>query len=145
MFTFPVQNYYETLGFDFSKEPFEDLSIEYIDLYKDISKEAPLQVGVNEILEFYKNQGCNQVILSASEQSALESQVKQHRILEYFDSIIGLNNIHAKSKLQNALNYMSSSQIDPEHVLFIGDTYHDYEVAREIGCEVFTVDAGKKE
>lgn len=142
IFTFPVQDYYKSVGFDFEKEPFEDLSVEYIDLYKEIAIEAPLQPGVIEIIDYYRDKGFMQIILSASEQLSLESQVNQRRISEYFDSIIGLNNIHAKSKLQNALNYMSSSQIDPKHVLFIGDTYHDYEVAREIGCDCILVRNG---
>lgn len=142
IFTFPVQDYYEDLGFNFDKEPFEDLSVEYIDLYKDISKEAPLQSGAIKVLNYYKDKGFKQIILSASEQLSLEYQVKQRQIFEYFDSIIGLNNIHAKSKLQNALNFMSSSQIDPDHVLFVGDTYHDYEVARAISCDCVLVRNG---
>ena len=34
-FCFPVIKYYETLGFDFIKESFKDLSIEFIEYYKD--------------------------------------------------------------------------------------------------------------
>lgn len=142
IFTFPVQDYYKILGFDFEKEPFENLSVEYIDLYKEIAKQAPLQPGAIDLLDSFANRGIKQIILSASEQSSLEYQVKQGQIYKYFDSIIGLNNIHAKSKLQNALNYMSDSKIDPKQVLLIGDTYHDYEVALEIDCDCFLVRNG---
>lgn len=142
IFTFPVQNYYETIGFNFNKESFEDLSVEYINLYINIAKTASLQAKAIEALNYYRNKVCKQIIISASEQLSLERQVKQYKITKYFNSIIGLNNIHAKSKLQNALNYMSSSKIDSKQVLFIGDTYHDYEVATEIDCDCFLVRNG---
>ncbi|HSH51393.1 MAG TPA: hypothetical protein VK982_06685, partial [Bacteroidales bacterium] len=43
MFTFPVQDYYKSIGFDFLQESFEKLSIEYINLYKKYSIYASLQ------------------------------------------------------------------------------------------------------
>jgi len=142
IFTFPVQDYYKILGFDFEKESFENLSVEYIDLYKKFSESAPLQIGVIEALNYFQSIDYKQIILSASEQKALEHQVEERGIKPYFDSIIGLNNIYAKSKLQNALNYMSNSNINSKKALFIGDTYHDYEVAKEIGVECILVKNG---
>ena len=141
-FTFPVQDYYILLGFDFGQETFEELSIEYVDLYISHAANSPLQPGVIEALEFFKSKNCKQIIVSASEQNILETQIEQRNISGYFDSIIGLNNIHAKSKLQNAINYMQSSTFDAEKVLFIGDTYHDYEVASAIGCKCVLVKNG---
>ncbi len=145
IFTFPVQDYYKILGFDFEKEPFEDLSVEYIDLYKQFSEKAPLHIGVVEALRYFQSKNYKQIILSASEQKALEYQVKERGIKPFFDSILGLNNIYAKSKLQNAINYMKDSNIDSNKALFIGDTYHDYEVAREIGVECVLVKNGHQE
>ncbi|OFX83396.1 MAG: hypothetical protein A2W99_11685 [Bacteroidetes bacterium GWF2_33_16] len=142
IFTFPVQDYYNLLGFDFAKESFEELSIEYINLYKMHSINSPLQIGVLKALEHFKTETFKQIIVSASEQTNLENQIEQHNIQGYFDTVIGLNNIHAKSKLQNALNYMQSSKIDVEKVVFIGDTYHDYEVASAIGCNSILVKNG---
>ena len=39
-FTFPVRDYYKALGYNFNETSFEDLSIEYIDLYKEMSQDA---------------------------------------------------------------------------------------------------------
>lgn len=145
IFTFPVQNYYKTLGFDFKKDSFEDLSIEYIHLYKSLSLKSPLQKGAIEILELFKQKAYMQVIISASEQKALEKQVAERHISEYFDSLIGLDNIHAHSKLHNALSYVNKIKISPQNICFIGDTYHDYEVAKAIGCKCILLDSGHME
>jgi len=145
IFTFPVQDYYKALGFNFEKEPFEELSIEYIRLYKKLSENSPLQEGAIEILEFFKQKAYMQVIISASEQKALEKQVAERFISDYFDTLIGLDNIHAHSKLHNALSYVNKIKISPQNICFIGDTYHDYEVAKAIGCKCILLDSGHME
>ncbi len=33
LFTFPVRDYYARVGFDFEREPFEELAVEFIDAY----------------------------------------------------------------------------------------------------------------
>jgi len=142
IFTFPVQDYYQTLGFNFENESFEDLSIEYISLYKELSKESLLHNRATEVLNKFRINRVEQVILSASEQGALEDQVNYHKISNYFQSLIGLDNIHAKSKLQNALNYINESKVSPLHTCLIGDTYHDYEVAHSIGCKCILINNG---
>lgn len=142
IFTFPVQKYYEQLGFNFNKESFEKLSVEYIDLYKVQSLSSPLQDGAVEVLKLFYDENYSQIIVSASEISALIKQVEQHHIFNYFDSIIGLNNIFAKSKLQNALDYMNESHFELDNVTLIGDTFHDYEVAKEIGCKCILINNG---
>ncbi len=145
IFTFPVQEYYKSIGFDFLHESFEQLSVEYIDLYKQHSINAPLHQGVFNALEQFKKSGFQQVILSASEQKTLEKQVNQHQLDPYFDTLIGLNNIYAKSKLENAVRYLKESATPPQKTILIGDTYHDYEVARAIGCDCLLVNNGHQD
>ena len=142
IFTFPVKKYYETLGFDFNQESFEELSVEYIDLYKKLSGKSPLHERVIEVLDFFKANNHRQIILSASEQLALDKQVKERGIFYYFDAIIGLDNIYAKSKLDNATNFINNSQVDFEQIVLIGDTFHDYEVAKAIGAECILIQVG---
>ncbi|MDY6801211.1 MAG: HAD family hydrolase [Bacteroidota bacterium] len=145
LFTFPVRDYYKNIGFDFLQESFEQLSVEYIDLYKEYSIDAPLQQGVLNALEQLKNEGFQQVILSASEQKVLEKQIRQYQLDIYFDELIGLNNIYAKSKLDNAIRYLHETNIPSEDSLLIGDTYHDYEVAKAIGCDYLLVNNGHQD
>jgi len=145
IFTFPVQEYYKSIGFDFLDEPFEQLSVEYIDLYKEYSLDVPLQQGVLNALSFFKSEGFQQVILSASEQITLEKQVNQHQLHFYFEELIGLNNIYAKSKLENAMNYQKKSGISSSRTVLIGDTYHDFEVAKVMGCDCLLVNNGHQD
>lgn len=145
VFTFPVQKYYEQLGFNFEKESFEELSVEYIDLYNEASQNAPLQIGSVDVLESFKRANHMQIILSASEQSALETQVKARNINQYFQSLLGLNNIHAKSKVNNAINYIEKSNIRYDEIILIGDTYHDYEVAQALGCQSILINTGHQD
>lgn len=142
IFRFPVQEYYKDLGFDFSKESFEDLSVEYIDLYVGLSKQSDLHQGAIDVLEMFKNQKINQIILSAAEQKALEMQVNSRSIRNYFNDLIGLDNIYAKSKVENAKNYIKSLDLNPQKITLIGDTWHDLEVAKEINCSCILINNG---
>ena len=76
------------------------------------------------------------------EQNALEVQVGDKTIRHYFDEVIGLENIHAKSKIDNARNFLKRKSISPDDCIVIGDTYHDYEVARELGCICVLINNG---
>jgi len=145
IFTFPVKNYYENIGFNFNDESFEQLSVEYIDLYKQEALKSPLQPRALEALIYFKSKGYSQIILSASEQKALEMQVKERNITDYFESLLGLNNIYAKSKLNNAIDYIKKSAFMLDQIVFIGDTFHDYEVAKAIGCESILVNNGHQD
>ncbi len=140
IFTFPVYEYYKALGF--STDDFEELSLEYIDLYMEIAKKSPLHNGVTDTLCYFHEKKYTQVILSAAEQSALTSQVRQRNIEEYFDHMIGLSDIYAKSKVDNAKRYINEHGNKFDQITFIGDTYHDYEVAEAIGVDCFLINKG---
>jgi len=142
IFTFPVQDYYKELGFNFEKESFEELSKEYIELYRELSKKSELHIGTKEILKYFNDVGVRQIILSASEQNALHEQVKERKIDFYFDALIGLDNIYAKSKLQNAKQYIADSNYLKENILLIGDTLHDFEVSIGIDCRCVLIQNG---
>ncbi|MBN1119259.1 MAG: HAD family hydrolase [Bacteroidales bacterium] len=141
-FDFPVIEYYKILGFNFEKESFEKLSVDFISEYNSRSQQANLHTDVLEVLEVFRKSGRKQVIVSAMEQSMLEKQLAEKNIRHYFDEVCGLKDIYAHGKLSMALEYMQSDNINPEDVLFIGDTLHDAEVAHEIGCDSVLVTNG---
>ena len=143
IFTFPVEEYYKILGFDFSLEPFSKLAIEYINLYGKNSVRSVLQSGAIQILEYFKLNNFKQVIISAMEQRSLEKQIRDNDVYHYFDNIIGLDNINAKSKIENAKNYLKSIQdTNDKQYIYIGDTYHDFEVADALNCKCILVNNG---
>lgn len=142
IFTFPVIEYYRKLGFDFDKEPFSDLAPEYISIYMEQSRNATLHKDVFSVLEEAKAKGFSQFILSAMEQDELLSQARDKRIHHYFEDIVGLDNIHARSKIDRGIKLINEKSLPPDQCIVIGDTFHDYEVARELGCRCILVDKG---
>lgn len=140
MFCFPIIDYYKKLGFDFEKECFEDLSVEWVEHYLFNVKEAVIFDGAVDLMKKLKNNNITQIILSATEQKMLENQIEGLGIREYFNEIIGLDNIYAFSKVGAAEKWISDKV--PRKILMLGDTYHDYEVAKTIGIDIILIANG---
>ena len=140
IFRFPVIDYYRDLGFDFDAEPFDVLAPIWIDLYNKNSADAPLQEGSIEALEAFREMGVSQLLLSATEINMLKGQLETLGITEYFDAIMGLDNIHAHSKKAIALDWMEKNP--SARPLFIGDSLHDAEVASAVGGDCALVANG---
>jgi len=136
IFTFPVRDYYLSLGFDFLKEPFEIPAHQFIDLYREKLHLAPLQTDAMAILDHFHRQKIQQVILSAMEQEFLDDTLKSKGILKYFDKVAGITNHLGEGKLEMARELISFLGRKPEEIYLIGDTVHDYEVAQgsNISC-----------
>ena len=141
VFCFPIKDYYIKIGFDFTKEPFEDLAIEFINLYH-YNNTGNCQLNRNSelVLETIKQKGITQIILSASEINNLLKQVNQFKIIKYFQEILGISDIYAKSKIDIGLDYVKRNKV--EKGLLIGDTIHDYEVAMALGIDCILIAQG---
>jgi phosphoglycolate phosphatase len=132
-FCFPIIKYYEKLGFDFRKEPFEKVADEYFELYHNASLKLPLKDGVKETLKLLKKNNIKQVILSASNINYLTAQLNALEITGYFDEILGLSDVFAHSKVELAREWIRKSKLKLSEVILLGDTIHDYEVAEAAG------------
>ncbi len=142
IFTFPVRDYYLKLGFDFDKEPFEIPAHQFIDLYRENLHRAPLHDEVQEMLLFFKERNVRQVILSAMEQEFLEETLASKGILGYFDKVCGITNHLGEGKLEMAKELLAEMGGTREDIRLIGDTIHDYEVAKGSGIECILVANG---
>lgn len=142
VFGFPVFKYYQTVGFDFNQYSFEQLSIEFIDGYNQEVANCYLFHGVISLLEYLKARGYRLFVLSASEIGLLTRLLEHHQIAHYFEAILGLDNIHATSKIALAKEYMLKQQLKQEDTYLIGDTIHDYEVAQALHCHCLLVARG---
>ena len=139
-FRFPIKSYYESLGFDFSKEPYEKIAPLWVSEYLINVKNAPLCEGVMESLELLKKAGIKQIIMSATEIDMLKGQLSDLGIADYFDEVWGLDNIHAASKVELAKNWRRNN---PDEVaVFLGDTEHDFETAKAMDVECFLIEGG---
>ena len=76
------------------------------------------------------------------EHNFLHQSIKDKEIYGYFDHITGINNHFAESKTLKARKLFELMKADLEQTIIVGDTIHDYEVAKEIGCRVILVTHG---
>ena len=138
IFDFPIKEYYRKLGFDFEKEPYEVLAPIWVELYLENCCSAGIVDGVDTVVKAVSKTEMKQVILSACEKNMLCNQLEDLGVIEYFDEIIGLDDIHAAGKLHLAREWRDKN---PEaKILFVGDTTHDAETAEVLGadCLLFT-------
>jgi phosphoglycolate phosphatase len=138
IFDFPIEDYYRSLGFDFEREPYEVLAPIWVALYEINSKQSPLTPCLAETLAEVKRLGVEQIVLSACEINMLRRNLESYGVLEHFSEVIGLDNIHARSKLHLAKQWRAEH---PEaRALMIGDTTHEFEVARvmDVDCVLYS-------
>ncbi len=133
IFDFPIEEYYRSLGFDFEKEPYEVLAPIWVALYNKNAEKAGLCDGVRETMEAVRSLGVEQSVLSACEIGMLTGYLKKLGVYDYLHEVMGLDNIHARSKLVLAYEWIERNK--SAHVLMIGDTTHDYETARALGAD----------
>ena len=142
VFTFPIRDYYIAAGVDFNIESYESLAKWFIKEYQPASMECGLFEGIVDTFKALKEKGFKLYILSASERNNLLEQCKNYDIDKYFVDILGIDNIHAASKVNIAIDYMKEHNINGEDVIFIGDTLHDLEVANAMGAHCKLVSCG---
>ena len=139
LFCFPIIEYYAKLGFDFEKEDYDTvLAPEWVALYLAGEADCPLMEGERQTVETLHRRGVPQIVLSATKLEQLTAQLNRLGLTAYFEEIIGLDNIHARSKKEQALEWKRRHlQANP---LFVGDTEHDAEVAEavEADCLLYT-------
>ena len=58
---------------------------------------------------------------------------KERGVTPYFDRLLGLGDIYAKSKVEVGLAYLQEEGFDPAKAVMIGDSVHDFEVAQALG------------
>ncbi len=139
---FPVDQYYCQLGFDYKKDPYRILAEEFIAEYTERRFECALQEGARELIGHLHGCGIPQAVLSAYQHDTLMQAVDYFQLTEFFVDVIGLNDIYAAGKVDNGKKYIALQEADPGDVLFIGDTIHDYEVARAMGVDCVLVANG---
>ena len=142
IFGFPIEEYYKKLGFDIEKESFYESGLEFIRAYEKRRYEADLYPMVNFILSKLVSMKIHHYILSAQHQILLDDLTKYYNIRKYFTEINGLNNYYAHSKIDKGIEWMKKVGHNPQEVLFIGDTDHDFEVAQSLGTDCLLLSHG---
>ena len=142
IFTFPVQDYYKAAGLDFQKISFEILGKDFMDKYESQKLTCSLHENVVEVLSAIHEKGIKQSVLSAYLHDNLVSILDHYNLTQYFDNIVGFDNIYAGSKTHLGLKLIEELGIDNNQVLFIGDTLHDADVAKAMGVNSILIANG---
>ncbi len=142
VFSFPVKDYYQVIGFNFKKEDFSIPAREFIDLYDNGVKNCVLHNSAIEVLTHFKNLGIRQLVLSAMKQNMLEQTLKQQNIFHFFEGVAGLNDHYATSKIERGEQLISEFEIEKSSAWIIGDTIHDFEVAERLGIRCILIADG---
>jgi phosphoglycolate phosphatase len=142
LFSFPVQHYYEAIGFDFRKEEFEIPAMEFIEIYENGVKNCTLQNGVLDVLKYFNEKETRQFVLSAMHQEMLEKTLKHNGIFHFFEGVAGLGDHFAVSKVDRGQQLISKYKINRKNAWIIGDTIHDYEVAQKLGIHCILIADG---
>lgn len=142
VFGFPVREYYEKAGFNFFNEPFDVAAIQFIDIYRERLRRSHLFPEVFEVLAKITMLQLPQYILSAMEQQLLEISLTEKGIPHFFKFIAGNSDHYADGKLGSAKRLQQIIVAEPNDILLVGDTIHDYEVAEEMGWQCVLISNG---
>jgi phosphoglycolate phosphatase len=142
IFDFPVRDYYQRLGFDFTITPFEQIGTEFMEEYYSRWRTCAMQKEVTSTLRRFSGRGVPQAILTAAPSSMVQEGVVHFGIASFFQTINGLDHHYADGKLAVARNWLEREKVPPQRVLLIGDTTHDFEVANDLGLSCALISSG---
>jgi phosphoglycolate phosphatase len=142
IFDFPVQDFYQRAGWDFSRYPFKMLSDEFMAGYHARKLTCDLRPEAASVFTRLYTGGIQQSIISAAQKSMVEELVAHFQIGQYFNSLHGLDNHHAAGKLDIGLEWLENSGANPEKVILVGDTTHDKALADAMGVDCVLVYSG---
>ena len=142
VFDFPVQKYYETLGFDFEKASFASLCERFVSKFMAGVHKLPLVTVTEQVLHALHEKGVKQSVLSATDQGNLDKMMKDFKLEHIFDHVYGIDNLLAASKVDRGHQLLKISGVAADKTVIIGDTLHDLEVGQALGIGVILVGHG---
>lgn len=141
VFAFPIRRYYANVGF-VDDDAFYSAANEWMDAYMAGEGACGLRATAVEAMDLLNAKSVSQVVISASEIGNLRKQVERLGLTGRFDALCGLGDIYGASKADIARRWLTASGADARHVVMIGDTAHDFEVAGAIGCRCVLLGGG---
>ncbi len=142
-FGFPVRPFYAELGVDLDRWDWDEICE---DFHRFVLEEPQsVRPDARAALERAAGLGFSQCVLSALRQDKLDDALSASGLASFFDRIYGVGNLDGASKLQRGRELMESLGPCAGPVVFIGDTLHDAEVARELGGRCVLVSCGHQE
>ena len=133
-FGFPVRPFYEGLGFDFEREDFAQLSVDFIARYRARLQTVALHDSVLSLMATLQPRVQSQRVVSAMEHNLLGEMLHSYGVAPFLASHHGTADLQAGSKVEVGRRALQQMGAKAEEVLLVGDTLHDHELAEALGC-----------
>lgn len=145
IFEFPAIKVYEKLGFTTDQLTFESLSARFMAAYEKKKAQCQLHAQARDLLKHLSHCGLTHSILSAYEHRLLHQTLSEHKLSDIFIKTCGSGDIFAGSKEHRAKNHLHDLSLQPEEVIYLGDTAHDFEAAQAMGTDCILIAHGYQE
>lgn len=139
-FGFPVRPFYAELGVDLAKWDWDDICEDFHNFI--LEEPQSVRAEARPALELAESIGFRQSVLSALRQDKLERAIQAAGFRRFFDLVYGVDNLDGASKLDRGRELIAAFGTGPGMTMFIGDTLHDAEVAKELGARCVLVSCG---
>ena len=141
VFGFPVKSFYRAVGFRLEEENWDAMAREFHDRFL-ADTTLRLHTHAAHTLTAIQQAGIGQSVLSASEQTILESMLADYDVTRYFNNVCGVDNLYGHSKLELGRLLLRRLNLPQDTVLMIGDSLHDHEVAAALGIPCLLIAQG---
>ena len=141
-FLFPIKTFYESIGFDFDKEPFDNPNNEFNTDFVNQFKSLALQPFARDTIKKFSEQKIVQTILSASRDDRLKQQVNFFDLTQYLQHVIGTKDLYAHGKEYEGEELLLTLDIPTAETIIIGDTLLDFNVAQYLKIDCALVSLG---
>lgn len=138
----PIKNVYTELGAPLTDAEYHELTQTWLEQYELERVACSLHSGVEKILSTLQRSRKQQILLSAHRHDLVLAAVSDFKLGDYFEKIAGIESGGGHGKIETGKRILTELQIEPQSTLFIGDSFHDHEVAFEIGAACHLIAQG---
>lgn len=133
----PKEMYKKIYGVD------EDTALQAVRYHREYGKtkaiyEALIYPGMEETLKILKDAGMKLAVATLKSQKIAESVLKNFGLLQYFDSVVGMDESESTTKCQIIFKAIEDTETTGKAVM-IGDSQYDLDGAEEAGVDFIAV------
>ncbi len=111
-------------------------------LYTELFSEAPMRprmiLGVKEVFSFLKSKNKTIVILSSHPEKILKTEIEEYGLGNFISIVLG----SVKNKADSIKSLLEDLSMQPDSMLYVGDTVWDIKAAKEAGINSAAVLTG---
>lgn len=141
-FSFPVCEYYKSLGLPVCGPEYQEISQRFIEEYRKNHHICKLQQSSIKMLGYIKECGISQSVLSAGNIADVLDFVKYYNLSDFFTTISGVYHTNATGKSEIAHRHLNQIKTSTSEILLIGDTLHDFEIATDLKVDCILYSKG---